>query len=222
MDERTAAEEHLRVIRSLMERATVYRAISAPTAIVGALLSFAASAVLVINNGATKSGESVFSLTNPNAGRQFIIIWCVVLVATLLANTFFIWRKANREQSPLVTSGLRLAIYSASPVLIVTAALTWMFWRNNETVEALPIVAVVWITCYGLALLTTSSFAPLSLQLTGWAFLLTGLACTFLLGGLRLFNSDPPRTATVAMAVTFGLYNLVYGLATWPRKRDGA
>ena len=35
MNERLAAEEHLRVIRSLMERATVYRAISAPTALVG-------------------------------------------------------------------------------------------------------------------------------------------------------------------------------------------
>ena len=38
MNERTRAEEHLRVIRSLMERATIYRAISAPTALVGGLL----------------------------------------------------------------------------------------------------------------------------------------------------------------------------------------
>ena len=31
MDERHRAEEHLRIIRTLMERATIYRAISAPT-----------------------------------------------------------------------------------------------------------------------------------------------------------------------------------------------
>jgi hypothetical protein len=35
----TEAEEHLRVIRSLMEKATIYRAISAPTAFVGGLAS---------------------------------------------------------------------------------------------------------------------------------------------------------------------------------------
>ena len=46
MDPRPKAEEDLRVIRSLMERATVYRAISAPTALVAGLLSiFAAVAI---------------------------------------------------------------------------------------------------------------------------------------------------------------------------------
>ena len=38
-NERSKAEEDLRVIRSLMERATVYRAISAPAALVAGLLS---------------------------------------------------------------------------------------------------------------------------------------------------------------------------------------
>ncbi len=33
------AEEHLRVIRSLMERGTIYRAISAPVALAGGLCS---------------------------------------------------------------------------------------------------------------------------------------------------------------------------------------
>ena len=44
--ERSKAEEDLRVIRSLMERATVYRAISSPAALVAGFLSiFAAGAI---------------------------------------------------------------------------------------------------------------------------------------------------------------------------------
>ena len=39
MPTRSEAEEHLRVIRSLMEKATIYRAISAPTALLGGVLS---------------------------------------------------------------------------------------------------------------------------------------------------------------------------------------
>ena len=50
MNDRFRAEEDLRVIRTLMERATVYRAISAPTALVGGVLSIS-SAVLIHLNG---------------------------------------------------------------------------------------------------------------------------------------------------------------------------
>jgi hypothetical protein len=38
MNDRARAEEDLRVIRTFMERATTYRAISAPTAMVGGIL----------------------------------------------------------------------------------------------------------------------------------------------------------------------------------------
>ena len=40
MIDHSNAEEDLRVIRTLMERATIYRAISAPTALVAGLLSY--------------------------------------------------------------------------------------------------------------------------------------------------------------------------------------
>ena len=42
------AEEHLRAIRLLMERATIYRAISAPTALVGGLLSVGLAAAMLV------------------------------------------------------------------------------------------------------------------------------------------------------------------------------
>ena len=119
MDERRDAEEHLRVIRSLMERATVYRAISAPTAVVGGALSLLTSAFLFAGSG--RDSTSFFHLGYPGAAHHFITIWLTVLVATLLANTIFIWRKARRESSAFFTSGLKLAIYSTAPVLIVTA-----------------------------------------------------------------------------------------------------
>lgn len=218
MNERRDAEEHLRVIRSLMERATVYRAISAPTAVVGGLLALITAAVLFVGN--FRGSTSFFRLGYPGAARQFMAIWAVVLLATLLANTFFIWRKARREGSAFFTSGLKLAIYSAAPVLLVAAVLTSLFWRNDETAEAVPILVTIWITSYGLALLATASFAPRSLRILGWAFLLTGAACLLLTG--PLFNPEPARHAALAMGVTFGLYHFVYGVWTWPRKPEAS
>lgn len=218
MDDRTHAEEHLRVIRSLMERATIYRAISAPTAVVGSLLSLITAALLFLAND--RGNPSFFTLTYPGAARHFIAIWLVVLFLTLLANTFFIWRKTQREGGAFFTSGLKLAISATAPVLIIAAVLTSLFWRNDETTEALPVLVTVWITCYGLALLATASFAPSSLRFLGWAFLLTGAACLVLTG--PFFNADPARHSAVAMAITFGLYHLLYGVSTWPRKPEAA
>jgi len=57
MNERSRGEEHLRVIRSLMERATIYRAISAPTALLGGLLALATSGTIwMIDRGQAASG----------------------------------------------------------------------------------------------------------------------------------------------------------------------
>ncbi len=217
-DASARAEEHLQVIRSLMERATIYRAISAPTALCGGLLALLASVLLY--NGNAREAVSFFKLSFPGAARHFILIWLVVLAATLLANTFFIARKARREGSAFLTSGLRLAIAAATPALLVAATLTLIFWRNDETTEALPILAATWITGYGLALLSTASFAPASLRLLGWAFLVAGLAALLLTG--PLFSADPARHTALAMGITFGLFHLIYGVATWPRPRTTA
>lgn len=45
---RSAAEEHLRVIRELMERATVYRAVSAPAALFCGLIALSVSGLALI------------------------------------------------------------------------------------------------------------------------------------------------------------------------------
>jgi hypothetical protein len=211
VNERAAAEDHLRVIRSLMERATVYRAISAPTALVGGVSSIVCAAAFLL----TRDRGSFFSLPISGAARQFIGVWVSVLAITLLANTFFIWRKARRERRAFFSSGLRLAIASALPAVIVAAVVTAMFWRSNESAEILPILVTVWVTCYGLALLATWSFAPPSLRILGSAFLLAGIGCLLFMGAL--FTGDPRPGLWMTMAVTFGVFHIVYGVATWPR-----
>src|SRR5450432_1272038 len=104
MTESDYASQQLRIIRSLMERATIYRAISAPTALVGGLLGLGAGSWL-----ARKPGEL--------GARSFIAIWLVILIITLAANTYFIWRKSRRDRGPLITAGLKWAIQSAAPVV---------------------------------------------------------------------------------------------------------
>ena len=60
------ARQQLRVIRSLMERATIYRSLSAPTALVGGLLSFGGLFLAI-------AVETIRGV--PVSLREFFAIW---------------------------------------------------------------------------------------------------------------------------------------------------
>ena len=92
-NERSKAEADLRVIRSLMERATVYRAISAPASLVAGLLSIFAAAGIYLNNQAI-----------PVHGRVFAAVWLIVLILAVATNAFFIWREAKKDGRPFISS----------------------------------------------------------------------------------------------------------------------
>jgi hypothetical protein len=212
--ERTKAEEDLRIIRSLMERATVYRAISAPSAVVAGFFSLLAAGGIYWNNQYNTASGTIIG------GRQFVLIWIAVLAVALAANIFFIWREARNNGRPFVSSGMKLALKAIGPYLLIPTAFTaWFFSTGYLGGTELKLV-VVWVLFYGLALLSTSLFAPRSLVLLGWAFLLTGVAVPIMVEASENFFSNLPLWI---MAVTFGLYHLIYAACTWPRKRtEGA
>jgi hypothetical protein len=208
--ERSKAEEDLRIIRSLMERATVYRAIAAPAALVAGFLSIVAAAAIYLND------QTRVGVNRPVQGRAFAAIWLTVLVIAAASNAFFIWREAKKDGRPFVSSGMKLSLRAIVPNLLIPAAVTLWFLVSGYKAATEPDLVVVWIAFYGLALLSTALFAPGSLVCLGWAFLLTGIA----LPALRNVVGDlPANLPNVAMGVTFGLYHLIYAVCAWPRKR---
>lgn len=214
MNERTRAEEHLRVIRTLMERATIYRAISAPTALLGGLLAFCAAAAILwlARSGAAATPK----LLHP---RLFAGTWLCILLVVLTANTFFMWREARKDGRSLISPGARLALRAIAPCLLIPAATTIWFWHHGGLVDELLLVAV-WIASYGLALLSTALFAPRSLALLGWAFLLSSL---LFFVGASFFARDRGETfPTLAMGFCFGIYHLVYAASIWSRRGPAA
>jgi hypothetical protein len=200
-NERSKAEEDLRVIRSLMERATVYRAISAPAALVAGLLSiFAAGAIY----------------RRPVHGRVFAALWLIVLALAVVTNAFFIWREARNDGRPFISSGMKLALRAITPNLLIPAAVTVWFFTTSYKGAAEQELVVVWIAFYGLALLSTGLFAPRSLVYLGCAFLLSALAIPVI---RNVIGDLPANLPNIAMGITFGLYHLIYAVCAWPRKR---
>jgi len=206
-DERSKAEEHLRVIRSLMERATIYRAISATTALVAGLLSIFAAVAIFLNN------ETGFNVGFQITSREFAFVWLVVLLISLMANAFFIRREALRTGRPFISPAMKLALRAIAPCLLIPLSVTVWFLQTGYLGNQEFFLVAVWTGFYGLALLSTNLFAPRSLALLGWAFLLTSVAIPVLDRAIETdFSADTPD---LAMGVTFGLYHLIYAACTW-------
>jgi len=206
MTDHSSAEQDLRVIRTLMERAATYRAISAPTALVGGLLSLLSAAFIA---------RPDILLGRPLRSREVAMIWIVVLALTMIVNVFFVSREARNSGRPFVSSGMKLALRAIAPTLIVPAIFAVWFLKLGYLSGSELELVTMWIVFYGLALLSTALFAPRSLALLGWAFLLTGVSVPVTADVVEGLAADIPN---FFMGITFGGYHLIYALFTWPRK----
>lgn len=205
MSHQADALEHLRVIRSLMEQAHVYRAISAPAALAGGL------AALGLSLWQWRAGLALQEAASPLA---FAVPWLLLLVLVSVFNALLLWREARRCGRPLVSPGMRAALRALCPPLLVggVLGLGLMLRFHNLTLGAL-----IWVLCHGLALLATASFSPRSLVRLGWGFVAAGLALFLAWAGndqVRLLPSDE-APAAVVLGLTFGLLHVGYAVAVF-------
>jgi hypothetical protein len=207
MTESDYATRQLKVIRSLMERATIYRSLSAPTALVGGLLSF---------GGFATAYYAETQRQHPLSPTEFLIVWLVILALTSFANLIFLWRGCAQRAEPFFSPGMKTALLSVAPIFISAGILSFMLHHPIQ-------LALLWIGFYGLGLLATQHFAPRSLIVLGVAFFLTG--CVLLVSWKHLFlpsGHGEPSALVVSgiMAGTFGGYHLVYAVAVWAFGED--
>lgn len=208
MSHQADALEHLRVIRSLMEQAHVYRAISAPAALAGGL------AALGLSLWQLRAGLALREAASPLA---FVLPWLVLLVLVSAFNTLLLWREASRHGRPFVSPGMRAALRALCPPLLVggVVGLGLMLRFHNLTLGAL-----VWGLSHGLALLATASFSPRSLVRLGWGFVAGGLVLFLAWSSndkIHLLPSDE-APAAVVLGLTFGLLHVAYAVAVFLRR----
>ena len=224
MTEREQAADHLKVIRSLMERATVYRTISWPTALGGGSLAVILSAVLFLREQADiNNGTMEEKGISPGA---WIICWMVALALTALFNVFLISRKSRLEGRPFFSSGLRMALRAFVPSMLAGGII-----GITLALSVTPAIgASLWVIFYGLALLATRGLAPVSIPRLGWVLLAAGLAA-FLYSwsdgahplpglGFPEHMESPMLEANLIMGTCFGLVHLVYGVIVMRNSRE--
>lgn len=191
------ASGQLRAIRALMERATIYRSVSTPTALAGGLLALGALGVQFYLEKAWQRGFSV---------NEFKLLWLAALAVTGCINVVSLRLQAARRDEAFISAGMKAALKSLAPAFLTAGILTWTMQQPLD-------LAVLWILLYGIGLLATQHFAPRSLVFLGWAFFLAGSGLA--LGGERLLGafgqeSSSSLAVSAVMAATFGGFHLVY------------
>ncbi|MBX3740880.1 MAG: hypothetical protein KF712_07815 [Akkermansiaceae bacterium] len=192
MTTREEAAEQLRVIRTMMERATIFRALSGETALIGGAAALAAA-----------------WLSEGRQGWAWAGWWLFGAAMVLLFNAWQIFRASSSHAKPFWNTGLKLAIRGALPSIVAGGFLGLLFVRaKNE-----PAAACLWSLHYGLALLAIREFAPRSMVWLGWAFVIFGV--TGLAGVAQVVESiaglAPIKNGSRLMAIAFGGFHLIYG-----------
>lgn len=206
MSDSDTALEHLKVIRGLMEKATVYRAVTVPTALTGGLAAIITATVLYI-------------LAERLSPAEVVSVWLGVFVLVNLFHHGLIWKTARQEGEPYLSVGLRMALKAIIPA-IFTGGILGIALGYGPARDVVG-TALVWTTFYGLALMATQGFSPRSLRVLGLVFTLTG----GLLLGLHwwreggLTPASMQRTSALIMGMTFGVGHLIYGICvrSWQR-----
>ncbi|MDB6076640.1 MAG: hypothetical protein JWO82_387 [Akkermansiaceae bacterium] len=192
------AAEQLRTIRSIMERATIFRALSGEAALVGGAMSLAAG-----------------WLSEAQHGWAWGLTWLGGLGVVLM---FFLWqtlRTARAREKPLLSQGLKVALRGALPSLIAGGFLGLLYLKYGKPEDRPELYAAAfWILHYGLALLAIREFAPKSMVWLGAAFVLCGLGCFCAISFVQVAKHVMLRMGpSGVMAATFGGFHLLYGAA---------
>ncbi len=185
------AEQNLRVIRTLMERSTLYRRALGPMMIWAGLVALVAAVV-------------GWHWHVPGA-RGFISFWAVTCGVVVGGALWLARRQAVRDKEPFWSPATRRVTQAFLPAFVAAAIptlLAW-WWRLDITED----LVAYWAMLYGCALHAAGMFSPRALRRAGWLFIICGAIH-------MAYNNLSPH---IAMGVIFGGLHIgggVYLLAT--------
>jgi hypothetical protein len=209
------AVEHIQVIRTLMERAALYRRALAP--------------VMLLAGSVGVLGAGAGWLAPIELPRSFALYWLVIGAATVAGVYVLIRAQALKDSEPFWSPPTRRVTQALLPALAAGLFLTvaLCFGARSARLEgSMTIYATnlgvfvwlpaLWIVLYGCAIHAAGFFMPRGMKLFGWVFILGGCSLFWL-----AFQRPPTcRLGHGLMGAFFGVLHLAYGVYLYFTERD--
>jgi len=183
------AEQNLQLIRTLMERSTIYRRALAP--------------MLLLAGVAAISAATAGHLLRLDSPRAVIGLWSGTGLLVMIAATLLARRAAAKDREPFWSPPLRRVVQAMLPAVLAGVIGTVFAYRLDLHLSAVWVA--VWSVLYGCALHAAGMFAPRTLRRAGLLFVAAG--------GCVLFVSDRyAGSPHLLMGAIFGGLHLAGGI----------
>jgi hypothetical protein len=191
------ASENLQVIRTLMERAALYRRALAPIMTVAGCIGLAGSIV-----------PCFISVTS---NRAFSLYWMLVSLVAVIASYLLVRRQALKEDEPFWSSPTQRVTRALLPVMFVGLMLGVTFaMQGPDTPAASWILGLAWVISYGCGIHAAGFFTVRGIKLFGWVFIIAGSALLLTATLNPAFRTA--ESAHYVMGSFFGVLHLAYGI----------
>ena len=198
------AEENLQVIRTIMERAALYRRTLAPLMLATGLIGIVAAGIGL--------------LAPVRTPQTFLALWLGTGTFALTVSLLIVRRQAITAKEPFSTPASRRVIGALHPPLCTGALLTVpvLVLISAESIPAgivLTALICVWMGFYGCGLNAAGQYSSRGVRLLGWGFIGTApLLATLFVGGFLVPELGSRALWTnphAIMGATFGGFHLV-------------
>ena len=189
------ATENLQVIRTLMERAAVYRRALAPIMLLTGTLGLLAAVAGLL-----------FQVERP---RSFAGLWLGTAVAAVAGTFLLARRQAIKDQEAYWSPPTRRVAQALLPPLLcgLFVGVVLIVPDVNRVVDFT--LAWVWMLFYGCALNAAGFFMTRGIKWFGWIFILSAMGLVILT--LLTNSSLRPGSGNLVMGFFFGALHLAYG-----------
>jgi hypothetical protein len=201
------AEENLQVIRTLMERAAVYRRKMAPMMFAAAVLG-------------TVAGYGA-DLLQIGTVRMFAGYWGCVAGVILLISGYIVRGQALRNNEPFWTAPTWRIFTAFLPVIVVGGALGLVYMSGADKPVRGPghLLVICWCFLYGLGLHSAGFFVAKGIRRLGWIFVMVALFLVFL--GMQKSEVFLRIDPNLLMGGIFGGLHMMSGIYLgYTEKRD--
>lgn len=190
------ASEHLRTIRTLMERTAIYRRALAPVSLVAGLIGVVSAAGGI--------------LLGVMSARGFVIWWVVTGIIGLGMSLLLVRKQALHDQEAIWSPPTRRVAEAVSPALASGLIIGILFLSSDVTSTlGIAMLPILWMLLFGCALHSAGFFMQRGIRLVGWVYIVTALIETGLLAGFSSLRSSTIAAHGI-MGAVFGGYHLAW------------